>query len=70
MLLSLAMYSSYHERPYGGRRQMLLGVIKGLVNNYGEGGLYNAKIADPKLFAPPPPKDSVTLFAPPPPFFF
>ena len=40
--------------------------IKGLVINYGEGGLQNGKIAGPKLFAPPPPQDRVKLFAPPP----
>ena len=28
-------------------------IIKGLVINYGEGGLQNGKIAGPKLFAPP-----------------
>ena len=31
-------------------------VTKGLVINYGEGGLQNGKIASPKLFAPPPPQ--------------
>ena len=39
---------------------------KGLVINYGEGGLQNGKIAGAKLFAPPPPpQDRVKLFAPP-----
>ena len=38
---------------------------KGLVINYGEGGLQNGKIAGLKLFAPPPPQDRVKLFAPP-----
>ena len=37
---------------------------KGLVINYGEGGLQNGKIAGPKLFAPPP-QDKVKLFTPP-----
>ena len=37
---------------------------KGLVINYGEGGLQNGKIVGPKLFAPPP-QDRVKLFAPP-----
>ena len=37
---------------------------KGLVINYGEGGLQNGKIAGPKL-VPPPPQDRVKLFAPP-----
>ena len=38
---------------------------KGLVINYGEGGLQNGKTAGAKLFAPPP-QDRVKLFAPPP----
>ena len=37
---------------------------KGLVINYGEGGLQNGKIAGPKLFAPPP-QDRVKPFVPP-----
>ena len=37
---------------------------KGLVINYGEGGLQNGKIAGPKLFAPPP-QDGVKLYMPP-----
>ena len=36
--------------------------FKGLVINYGEGGLQNGKIAGPKLFAP---QDRVKLFVPP-----
>ena len=32
---------------------LLLSFYKGLVINYGEGGLQNGKIAGPKLFAPP-----------------
>ena len=38
----------------------------GLVVNYGEGGLQNETIADPKLFAPPPQDRVKTCCAPPP----
>ena len=33
--------------------QSMSNIGKGLVINYGEGGLQNGKIAGPKLFAPP-----------------
>ena len=40
--------------------------VKGLVINYGKGGLQNGEIAGLKLCAPPP-QDRVKLFEPPPP---
>ena len=51
------------REPYTVKSVVLAGP-KGLVINYGEGGLQNGKIAGPKLFAPPP-QDRVKLFAPP-----
>ena len=38
---------------------------KGLVINYGEGGLQNGKIAGPKLFAHPPSRQGKTFCVPP-----
>ena len=42
-------------------------MYKGLVINYGEGGLQNGKIAGRKLFAPPPPpsRQGKTFCTPP-----
>ena len=40
-------------------------MFKGLVINYGEGGLQNGNIAGLKLFAPPPSRQGKTFCAPP-----